>query len=294
MTPAIDHQAVPAANARWRGLEVSVMDDPPGRYENAPREEHRLVIHLGAPARVSCRHDDIRHTRLQTRGDIDVIPAGSASLWQDDDPTSTMSIWLGPELVAAAAQGMARGDHRRLLSPRMQRRDDGIFRLGLLLQGEVGAEHPSDPLFIDSIGMALATRILERYGCAEPVPSGARLSKPKLRLALDYIEGRLDREVRLADLAELTKLSQSHFRVLFRQTVNRPLHRYVIERRVQRAKGLIESGGASISQAALESGFCHPSHLARHMRQVLGLTPSELRRGDPYSPGSFPRFQAGR
>ncbi|MBA3810683.1 MAG: helix-turn-helix transcriptional regulator [Caulobacteraceae bacterium] len=294
MTPALDREAVPPAGAHWRGLEVGVMDDPPGRYENAPRAEHRVMIHLGAPARVTCRHDDTYHTRLQTRGDIDFVPAGSASVWQDDDPTSTMSVWLDPNLMAAAARGMARGEPRRLPGPRVQRRDDGIFRLGLLLKGEVGAEHPSDPLFIDSIGMALAARILELYGCAEPIPSGARLSKPKLRLALDYIEGRLDGEVRLADLAELTRLSPSHFRVLFRQTVRRPLHRYVIERRVRRAKGLIENGGLSISQAALESGFCHPSHLARRMRQVLGLTPSELRRGDASPLGSFPRFQAAR
>lgn len=278
MNLADEPRVWPLGRVSWPRLEAYVVDASPGRFEAPPRGDHRLMIHLGAPARVRCLYDDAGDARVQTRGDIDVVPAGYAAVWEDDDPTSTMSIWICPSLLAAAAQSMTRSDKRRIVEPKFQQRDPRIFQLALLLREEVVADSPSDPLFIDSIGVALATRLLDRCGVAEPLPSGATFSNPKLRLTLDYIEAHLDGDIRLADLADLVKVSPSHFRALFRQTVRRPVHRYVIERRVRRAKALIESGGVSILQAALESGFCHPSHMARRMRQVLGRTPSEVAR----------------
>ncbi|MBA3810686.1 MAG: helix-turn-helix transcriptional regulator [Caulobacteraceae bacterium] len=268
----------PLGRVRWPGLEAYVVDASPGRFEAPPRADHRLMIHLGAPARVKCLYDDLGDARVQTRGDIDVVPAGYAAVWEDDDPTSTMSIWISPSLLAAAAQGMTRSDRRSIVEPKFQKRDPRIFQLALLLKEEVVAENPSDPLFIESLGLALATRLLDRCGLAERPAPGSTLSSPKLRLTLDYIEAHLGGDIRLADLADLVKVSPSHFRLLFRQTVRRPVHRYVIERRVRRAKALIEAGGVSIAEAALESGFCHQSHLARRMRQVLGRTPSEVAR----------------
>jgi len=277
-TPAADPRITLIKAGSWRGLAANVTAACPGRFENAPRSEHRLSIHLGAPARVTFRHASVRHAYVQTRGDIDVIPAGSAPVFEDDDPTSLLGICMSSALLASAAEGMARRGRRPLVDPRIQQRDERIFRIGLLLKSEVEAETPSDPLYVDSIALALATRLLEQYGAAEPAASGATLSKPKLKLTLDYIEDHLSGEIRLGNLADLAALSQSHFQVLFRQTLHRPLHRYVIERRVQLAKSLLESGAVSIAQAALDSGFCHQSHLARCMRQVLGVTPSQVMR----------------
>lgn len=270
--------SVPIAKAHWRGLETLVEECYPGLHESAPRAEPRLLFHLGAPARVTCRHDNVGHPRLRSCGDLDFLPPWSSVSWDDHDPTSTMSIWMSPSLLATAAQGRARPDKRRLNEPKIGQRDARLFQIALLLKVEAEADDPSDPLFIDSIGVALATRLLDQYGATEPPAIRSKLSKPRLRLTLDYIENHLDGEIRLAKLAELTKLSPSHFRVLFRQTTYRPVHQYVMERRVRRAKTLIESGNVSIIQAALESGFCHQSHLARCMRQVIGLTPSEVAR----------------
>ena len=56
------------------------------------------------------------------------------------------------------------------------------------------------------------------------------------------------------------------------------VHQYVIQRRVERAKTLLLRDETSITQIALEAGFAHQSHLARHMRRVLGLPPRALKR----------------
>jgi AraC family transcriptional regulator len=72
-------------------------------------------------------------------------------------------------------------------------------------------------------------------------------------------------------------VSASHLRVLFKRTVGIPIHEYVIQRRVERARVLLVESELPASQIALEAGFAHQSHMARCMRKLLGFTPSSLR-----------------
>ena len=50
------------------------------------------------------------------------------------------------------------------------------------------------------------------------------------------------------------------------------------DRRVERARTLLQRGGLSAGEVALEAGFSHQSHMARCMRRVLGVTPSVVAR----------------
>jgi AraC family transcriptional regulator len=50
-----------------------------------------------------------------------------------------------------------------------------------------------------------------------------------------------------------------------------------VQRRVERAKTLLSESNLPISQIALETGFAHQSHLAHHMRRVLGISPKAVR-----------------
>lgn len=264
---------IPISHASWRGIQVKVIDATPGRFEDPPRPEDRLMVHLGPPARTRGGYDGRDVSRIQSRGDMDFIPAGSSGVWDDEDPTSTMSIWFRPSLVKSAADSAG-----KLFPPvpRTQQRDTQMFRLALILEEEAHNAAGAEPLFIDAIGAALAAKLAGEGVPADRAVSAPTLSGPKRRRVLDYIDENLGGEITIAELAAVVDLSASHFRVLFRHTMRRPVHRYIVERRVHRARRLLEGGQASISQAALESGFCHQSHMARHMRQVLGLPPSRL------------------
>ena len=82
----------------------------------------------------------------------------------------------------------------------------------------------------------------------------------------------------MADLARVSGVGVSHFRALFGRSFGQPPHRYVIERRLARARVLIEADAAPLAEVALMAGFSHQSHLARWMRRLEGVTPGELRR----------------
>jgi AraC-like DNA-binding protein len=65
-----------------------------------------------------------------------------------------------------------------------------------------------------------------------------------------------------------------------------PVHRFVLERRVERSRTRLLEGRRSLTEIALEAGFSHPSHILRCMRRVSGARPSQIgtvvsmRRGD--------------
>jgi AraC family transcriptional regulator len=94
---------------------------------------------------------------------------------------------------------------------------------------------------------------------------------------VSYIEANLSQDISLGDIAAVAGVSVSHFKSLFRESVGLPAHQYLIRRRVERAKSLLYEGKLSVSQIALETGFAHQSHLAHHMRRLLGVSPKKLR-----------------
>jgi AraC family transcriptional regulator len=125
--------------------------------------------------------------------------------------------------------------------------------------------------------MALAVYLLGRD--AAPIMLGRGLTLAQLRRVTAYIEDHLDQDLSLARLAEVAGVSASHLKILFRRSLGLPVHAYIVQRRVERAKALLLRGELPVRQVALEAGFAHRSHLARWMRRLLGVTPTAVVRG---------------
>lgn len=94
---------------------------------------------------------------------------------------------------------------------------------------------------------------------------------------VDYIEAHLAEDISLRDLAALAELSPHHFGVAFKASTGTPPHRYLIERRILRAKERLLSTDQSIAQIAVSLGFASHSHFAQHFRKLTGATPSRFR-----------------
>jgi AraC family transcriptional regulator len=54
-------------------------------------------------------------------------------------------------------------------------------------------------------------------------------------------------------------------------------HRYVIERRIERARQLLEQCELSIATIAVDTGFASQSHLTEFFRRSVGVTPAVYR-----------------
>jgi AraC family transcriptional regulator len=259
-------------------LNVITASAPAGRFESPLADHHVLDIHLGDPVQVSCRMDGRERRGLQTHGSFCVVPAGLTGQWAMTRPLQALLIQLTPSLLAATADALGVRSRGPGLLPAMHVRDPQVERIGWALQAEHDDACPSGRLFTDSLALALAARLLglqSRAGAAGGT-SGRALPRWRLRNVLEYIEAHLDEDLTLAELSTVAGFSLSHFKALFRQAVGLPVHRYVLERRVERARVLLLEGGRTMAEIALAAGFAHQSHMARCLRRVLGLTPTQI------------------
>jgi AraC family transcriptional regulator len=83
----------------------------------------------------------------------------------------------------------------------------------------------------------------------------------------------LDQDLTLAELATLVQMSPSCFSTLFKQSTKLVPYQFVIQCRIDRAKQLLLQGELSIAEIAHGLGFTHQSHLSRHFKRLVGMTP---------------------
>jgi transcriptional regulator GlxA family with amidase domain len=94
----------------------------------------------------------------------------------------------------------------------------------------------------------------------------------------DLLDRDYARRWTLRELADRVGLAPTYLSGQFTADVSQPPHRYLLERRVDRARQLLETSELSITAIGIEVGFGSGQHLARVFRRLTGYTPREYRR----------------
>jgi len=257
-------------------LDVLTSPVPSGRFDSPVDHRHVLCLHLGEPVPVSYRAGRVERPGTRLHGQFCVVPAGSSTRWTLTAPATSLLLRLSPELLQETAEAMAVGACDTALAPSIHIRDAQVERIGWMMQAEERDAHPGGRLFADSLAAALAARLLVLQ-TRRAAPALARaLPAWRLRRVIEYIEAHLDEDLTLPELAAIAGYSLSHFKPLFRQATGLPAHRFVMERRVERARLRLLEGKLSLTAIAAEAGFAHAGHMARCVRRVLGASPSEI------------------
>lgn len=92
-----------------------------------------------------------------------------------------------------------------------------------------------------------------------------------------YLEAHLADRVTLADLARETGLTAYAVHRGFRRDTGIPPYRYLTQLRVRRAGDLLHAGHSPV-MVAQAVGFADQSHLNRHFRRLVGVTPGTFTR----------------
>ena len=109
-------------------------------------------------------------------------------------------------------------------------------------------------------------------------PTGSRptrraaLRDPALRRACELLGDDLAGDVTLEQLAAAAGVSRHRLTRLFRAAYGLPPHRFQLAQRIRFARRLLERGVAA-GDVAQQAGFFDQSHLHRHFRRTLGMTP---------------------
>jgi AraC family transcriptional regulator len=135
-------------------------------------------------------------------------------------------------------------------------------------------------IYAGHLARMLALRVLRRHlarpGRIDPQPASPQ---PRLRHVRELIESALDEDLLLERLAREAGIGAHAFSAAFTRTFGETPHRYVLHRRIERAKTLLRATTIPVAEIALQTGFASQSHLASAFRKVVGTTPGAYRRG---------------
>ncbi len=120
--------------------------------------------------------------------------------------------------------------------------------------------------------------ISSTLGKMAPAPQAhGGLSPAAMRRVREYVDAHLGGSMDLATLAGVAGVSIHHFARGFKHSAGVTPHHYLTQKRVERAQDLLAHTALSLSEIAYAVGFSDQSHLARHFRQMLGVTPGQFR-----------------
>ncbi len=157
-------------------------------------------------------------------------------------------------------------------------RSPQMAHLMLALRAEADDRNPGGLATIEAVTTALGNLLVRAAGIEQPRPARVHggLSSLAKRRVLEMIDAGLDARLTIESLAQEVGLSSAHFARAFKQTLGRAPHQYLLGRRLERARQLIETTDASLSDIAQRTGFADQAHFTRLFKRAFGATPGAL------------------
>jgi len=207
-------------------------------------------------------------------------PAGCSVFSASDRGGEYLVLSVAPETFTQLAPGIATdrlSQFTNVADPLFTPLAAGLRRAMVL-----GAATPT--LAIETLVAAAIERVsvLLDAGMRRAQPEH-RMTSRRLKRILDHFEARLAENIRIADLANDCGLSECYLARTFRAATGTTLHAALMERRIARARTLIEAASrrgapACLAKVAAATGFSSHAHMTTAFRRVLGITPSEWMR----------------
>jgi transcriptional regulator GlxA family with amidase domain len=93
-----------------------------------------------------------------------------------------------------------------------------------------------------------------------------------------------DQEWPVSRLARVSRVSPAHFARSFKEAFGVPPHRYLLTRRIERAKALLRETDLPITDVAFQTGWKSLGTFGRIFRDITGASPGEVRAQDSGAP----------
>ena len=153
-----------------------------------------------------------------------------------------------------------------------------IRHLMLALKYEADSRNAHGLAMVEAVTSALGHLLVRHAGVEQPRPIHNRggLSAVAKRRVLELIDAALDARLTVEMLSREVGLSAAHFARAFKETMGRAPHQYLLALRLERARRLLETTEASLSDIAQRAGFADQAHFTRLFKRAFGTTPGVL------------------
>ncbi|MCA1868505.1 helix-turn-helix transcriptional regulator [Agrobacterium genomosp. 3] len=138
---------------------------------------------------------------------------------------------------------------------------------------------PACRLFQDHVAAVMTFHLCKTYG-------GLRQSKPiqgylapwQKRRAIELLEENLSSDISIEAVAAECGLSRGYFIKAFGLTMGHPPYRWVLLRRIEKAKEMLLGTRFSISEISFLCGFADQAHFTRTFTSRAGIPPAQWRK----------------
>jgi len=271
---------VPAATSddlEWPGVEaLRFLALPSAECLKPSLPVHSLILITSPPEKVEVECGSVKLQRPFPSGSMVLAPSTSPVRWRWIGSQDSFHLYLEPALLTRVA---AESFELSLDIPPLEfLNQPGLRATMLALDAELTHGLGSCRLLVESLTTILAVQLIRHL--AKPQPSRqeeAALPRRKLDTVIEFIMANLDTGLTLTQMAAVTFLSPYHFARRFKIATGMPPHKFVVARRVERAKQLLrEDSEFTLADVALRSGFSDQSQLSAHFKRIVGVTPRQF------------------
>jgi len=267
------------ASSRWSDIHLEIHQQQAFASDKHQHTTHVIVCDLSDSTAPGERWLDGKvKSERRIQGDLAIIPAGIVHRCNWKTPAKFGILAVEPELLQQVGRDLVDCDCIELIPRFMDDRDTLIAGIFSTLKDELEFSQIGSNLLIDSLKTTLAIHLLRKYATKKAKLSSYQngLSRSKIRQVIEYIQANLDRDLKIIELASLVQMSPYYFIRLFKESMGKTPHQYILLCRIEKAKYLLKQNRISIAAIATLVGFCDQSHFTRYFKRVVGFTPKQF------------------
>ncbi len=278
--PYPDYDLTYAERIIHSGISVSRCTLPPNLGQMIGATQLTIAVHEDEPLKMEWRLpgavDTEQRTILRDMAHINPADHPVFQRWSGRPQIMVIALdrtFLEPIVSEAfAAEGVS-------LRPHIGLQDRDIANIAYGWRRELREGGAGGRLFAEGLATVLALHVYRTYGEGYPRLHLAKggLGPVRLSRVIGYIDAHLEADMGLRDLAAVAEVSPGYFGEQFKVSTGLTPFRFILERRIARAKELLLNRDVPIAEIALRAGFANQSHFTVNFRKLAGTTPARFR-----------------
>ncbi|MGZ2426441.1 helix-turn-helix protein [Rhizobium laguerreae] len=256
------------------GIAVARVSFRKGTFTSGVATHHMIGIGCSLPTSVEHMIDGKRLRHHITPGSLCLCPVQACHSTAFGGSMSGIVLRISPECLALATSDLL--GHNAGLIEQLNGRDGFIAHVAHVLKAEAAAGHPNGTLFWNAATDALLAHLVRQHLDQSPPPNCEQLDLNSINHLDSFIRANLDETLSLDSLAEIVSCGRFQFARLFQSTMGISPYKYVIRRRLETARAMIQARKVSLAEISAATGFSDQSHMTKWIKRVYGATPTQL------------------
>lgn len=267
----------------WRNVYASYAAEQPWTATLRQLSHPCIAYFVNGGASVTRRVEGEapQHVALHAR-QFGMVPTCAASHWDLQGTPDILTLYLRNTMIDRAAEEVFCRDPKRVeLRPQLGVTDPLLEQLALAILRAIREGEASAGLYVDQLSQTMAVHLLRGHcsGIGSRAPATATMPVANLARVIDYIDATIDGDLTLDAMADVARMNPFYFARTFRRRFGISPHRFVLQRRIERAKRLLGETETPLVEIALACGFASQSHFTATFHRQVGVTPGGYRRG---------------